>query len=412
MFKDNLEYRNTSHMGFKQIFPSKWLSMLLILLLFITQSVAAQDSPAMGQPEVDEAARSAMWLSVSYYTLVFLLICIVIGVIGKILRIYELTIQLQGKEKGINWNSVMGITCGLFLIFALYGTYWSYSVWGSMILPAASSLHGVKIDEMFYITLVITTIVLVITQVLLFGFSYLYSGSEDRKAYFYPHNNALEKVWTIVPAVALTVLVLMGFFTWRSITNTVEIAGQPPALNVDVTGRQFTWEVRYPGQDGKLGLKNYKLVTATNTLGVDYKDRSSYDDLHADEIVIPVNKAVRLNIIAQDVIHSVYIPHFRVQMNAVPGLPTHFMFTPIFTTEEMRTKQNNPKFNYILLCNKICGSGHYNMQKIVRVVSESEYKTWLTEQKPYLNDMLRKELKLADASQDPVAENDKLALNN
>ncbi|MGV8880084.1 MAG: cytochrome c oxidase subunit II [Sphingobacteriaceae bacterium] len=399
-------------MGFKKLFQYKLLFVLLIALFFITQNVSAQDSPAMGKAEVDEAARSAMWLSVAYYTFLFLLVCVVIGVIGKIFRIYDLTMEIQGKKKGINWNSVNAVICAIFLVLGLYGTYWTYDVLGSMILPAASSVHGIKIDEMFYITLILTTIVLVITQTLLFGFSYLYRGSENRKAYFYPHNNTIEKIWTIVPAVALTILVLMGFFTWRSITNNMDVAGQPAALNVDITGRQFAWEVRYPGLDNKLGVKNYKLVTASNILGVDFKDRSSYDDLHADEIVIPVNKAVRLNIIAQDVIHSVYMPHFRVQMNAVPGLPTHFMFTPTITTAEMREKLDKPKFDYLLLCNKICGSGHYNMQRVVRVVTEEEYKTWLTEQKPYLNDQLRKELKLANISPKHTVVEDKIALNN
>ncbi len=207
-----------------------------------------------------------------------------------------------------------------------------------------------------------------------------------------PHNNTIEKVWTIIPAIVLTILVVFGFFTWTKIENSSEAKGD---LDIDITGHQFAWELRYPGKDGKLGNVNYALYNSQNVLGIDYKDGRSMDDLQADTIVIPVYTSIRLNIHAQDVIHSVYMPHFRLQQNAVPGLPTFFKFTPTITTAEMRVKTDNPKFEYLLYCNKICGDGHYNMQKIVRVVSNAEYQDWIARQKPYLTDALKKELKLA-----------------
>ena len=201
-------------------------------------------------------------------------------------------------------------------------------------------------------------------------------------------------MWTIVPAIVLTILVVFGSLTWKDIMD-VPASQQRSALNIDVTGHQFAWEVRYPGADGILGDKNYKLYSPNNKLGVDFKDKHSDDDLTAGEIVVPVNKPVRFNIIAQDVIHSFYLPWFRVQINAVPGLPTYFQFVPTITTDEMRTKTDNPKFDYVLYCNKICGGGHYNMQKAFRVVTEPEYQDWLSKQKPYLTDQLRTELKMA-----------------
>jgi len=206
---------------------------------------------------------------------------------------------------------------------------------------------------------------------------------------------------------------VFGFFTWQEITNSTDAKGEA-SLNIDITGHQFAWEFRYPGKDGVLGKKNYTLTTANNNLGVDFKDKTSFDDLRADTLVLPVHKMVRLNIFAQDVIHSVYMPHFRVQMNAVPGLPTFFRFTPTITTDEMRTKTGDPKFEYLLYCNKICGSSHYNMQRVVRVVSESEYNQWIARQKPYLTDALKKELKLADATTPDQKDNSskRLALNN
>jgi cytochrome c oxidase subunit 2 len=111
---------------------------------------------------------------------------------------------------------------------------------------------------------------------------------------------------------------------------------------------------------------------------------------------LPVNKSIRLNIHAQDVIHSVYMPHFRVQLNAVPGLPTFFKFTPTITTAAMRREVGDPKFRvHWCIATKYAEARHYNMQKVVRVVEESEYQAWLAQQKPYLTDLIKKDLKFA-----------------
>jgi cytochrome c oxidase subunit 2 len=306
----------------------------------------------------------------------------------------------------------MAVICLVFLLAGLYGAYWSFTVQGSMTLPEAASVHGVKIDEMFTITTVLTMIVFFITQILLFGFLFQYRHSEKRRAHFLPHNNTIEKVWTIAPAIVLTILVVFGFFTWQKIMDNSDAKGETASINVDITGHQFAWEIRYPGKDGKLGPKNFTFVSAANKLGVDFKKKSSFDDLSADTMYLPVNRSVRLNIQAQDVIHSVYMPHFRVQLNAVPGLPTFFKFTPTITTADMRRKTDDPKFEYLVYCNKICGGGHYNMQKVVRVVSEAEYQSWLSRQKPYLTDQLRKELHFAAAGQQNTGSQNRLALNN
>jgi len=304
----------------------------------------------------------------------------------------------------------MGICCLIFLIFGMYGAYWSLTVQGSMKLPEAASVHGVAIDDMFDLTTVLTLIVFVITQILLFGFLFLYRGSDKRKAYFYPHNNTIEKAWTVIPAIVLTILVVFGFFTWQKVMDTTPQKGD---LNIDVTGHQFQWELRYPGPDGKLGAVNYTLYTQLNILGIDYKDRNSFDDLKADTMVLPVNRVIRLNIHAQDVIHSVYMPHFRVQLNAVPGLPTFFKFTPTITTAKMRQITDNPNFEYLLYCNKICGGSHYNMQKVVRVVTKEEYQEWISKQKPYLTDKLKQELKMAEVKTTAAGQSSsRLALNN
>jgi cytochrome c oxidase subunit 2 len=381
----------------------KVLAFLAVFMLLGTNLLMAQTTAT-----ADAAKPGVDWLGVGYYVLLFFLLVVSVAVIGKILKVYELSQQIQGK-KGIHWNNVMGIICLVFLVAGMVGAYWEFTVQGSMSLPEAASKHGVKIDDMFLTTTIITMIVFVITQILLFVFLFRYRHSDKRRAYFLPHNNTIEKVWTIIPAIVLTVLVIFGFFTWQEVENSAPAKND---INIDVTGHQFAWEIRYAGPDGVLGKKDFRLTAGANKLGIDYKDKNSMDDLQADTLVLPVNKTIRLNIFAQDVIHSVYMPHFRVQQNAVPGLPTFFKFTPTITTEEMRRKVEDPKFEYLLYCNKICGSTHYNMQKVVRVVTEGEYNQWIAKQKPYLTPALRTELKLASADQNKSITNNRLALNN
>jgi cytochrome c oxidase subunit 2 len=404
----NTEYQTTNTMAFKQIIHSKkLLALLAVFMLSGTNILMAQATTATA----DAAKPGVDWLGVSYYILLFVLLAISVAVIGKILKVYDLSQQIQGK-KGIQWNNIMAIVCLLFLVFGMAGAYWDITVQGSMTLPEAASKHGVKIDAMFLTTTIITLFVFVITQILLFTFLFRYKHSDKRRAYFLPHNNTIEKVWTIIPAIVLTVLVIFGFFTWQEVENSTDAKGGPASINIDITGHQFAWELRYAGPDGVLGKKDFRLTVGANKLGIDFKDKNSMDDLQADTLVMPVNKTIRLNIFAQDVIHSVYMPHFRMQQNAVPGLPTFFKFTPTITTAEMRRKVENPKFEYLLYCNKICGSSHYNMQKVVRVVTEGEYTQWLAKQKPYLTPALRTELKLAAADQNKSITNNRLALNN
>jgi cytochrome c oxidase subunit 2 len=412
-------------MGFKQLingiallntFKNKHLvknskklaSFFAVLMLSGTSLVMAQSVSTADS--VTAAEKSTMWTGVAYYALLFLVACFCVAILGKILKVYDLSLKMQGK-KGLNWNNIMGICCAIFLVAGLYGAYWSLTVQGSMSLPEAASAHGGAIDDMFNLTTVLTLIVFVITQIALFGFLFLYRGSDKRKAYFYPHNNTIEKIWTVVPAIVLTMLVVFGFFTWQKVMDTTPGKND---INIDVTGHQFAWELRYPGKDGKLGAVNFTLSNGSNILGIDFRDRYSLDDLRADTLVLPVNHSIRINLHAQDVIHSFYLPHFRVQLNAVPGLPTFFKFVPTITTAEMRMKTDNPKFEYLLYCNKICGAAHYNMQKVIRVVSEPEYQDWIARQKPYLNDQLKKELKLAEVkSTDPKkVSSNRLALNN
>jgi len=336
-----------------------------------------------------------------YGILLVLLICVLVGVIGKIIQVYELTRRMNGKDTTYylyNFNAVLFLVA---LVLGLYGVYWSYVHHGGQSFREAVTEHGQRIDTMFIITTIICTIVLVVMHIGLFFFAYLYRARATRKAYFYPHNNTIEKIWTITPAIVLTILVLFGFFTWRNITNVPEEA-QKNALHIEVVGEQFTWTVRYPGRDGQLGERNYRLTTPLNGLGMDFNDKKNWDDQLGSEIVLPVNRPVRVQIGSKDILHSFYMPDFRVQMNAVPGMKTYFQFTPTVTTEEMRDRLGDYKYDFVMLCAKICGGGHYNMQKKVRIVTEEEYQAWLNEQPYFFTEDLRKEFKVSQTKDEPT----------
>jgi len=386
-------------------------------------SVAATDAPeakapaatpnASVAPAADTADESTpidpqVYKNFFYGLLVVFLICVLIGVIGKILQVYELTRRMNGKDTTYylyNFNAVMFL---IALILGLYGVYWSYVHHGGQAFRAAVSEHGQKIDTMFIITTIICTVVLVVMHIAMFSFAYIYRARPTRKAYFYPHNNTIEKIWTITPATVLTILVLFGFFTWRGITNIPE-EDQKNAIHIEVVGEQFTWTIRYAGRDGQLGERNYKLTTPLNGLGIDFNDKKNWDDQMTSEIVLPVNKPVRVQIGSKDILHSFYMPDFRVQMNAVPGMKTYFQFTPTVTTEEMRDRMDDPNYDFVLLCAKICGGGHYNMQKKVRIVTEEEYNAWLSEQPYFFTEDLQKEFKLSQAGGASTTDNKLLA---
>jgi cytochrome c oxidase subunit 2 len=247
-------------------------------------------------------------------------------------------------------------------------------------VPVASE-HGVLYEHMFWATTILTLIVFFITQILLFYFSFRYHYREDRKAQFYPKNDTLEKIWTIVPAIVMAILVFAGLKTWNKITS------KPPedAEVVEIMGYQFAWKIRYPGKDNKLGSYDYRLIDATNVMGVDFRDKASFDDFEPREMHIPKGKPVLFKIRSRDVIHSVYCPFFRLKMDAVPGMPTSFWFVPTKSTDDMRQETGNPKFNYEIACAELCGRGHFSMRLLVVVDTPEEYAKWKAEQKPWLS---------------------------
>jgi cytochrome c oxidase subunit 2 len=295
-----------------------------------------------------------------------------------------------------------------FLIFIYAITLFSFWKWGDVLLPDASSEHGIEYDNLMWISFAIIFFTQTITQALLHYFAYKYRGEKGKKALFYADNDRLEAIWTIIPVIALAGLILYGLYTWTDIMTVEE---NEDALVVELYAQQFNWKARYAGEDGVLGDANVRFLQdfdGKNLVGIDATDPNGFDDVVVQELHLPTGREVIFKMRSQDVLHSAYMPHFRAQMNCVPGMITEFAFVPTVTTEEMRQtedmkakvkkinairRENSQAliakgeealepyvFDYLLLCNKICGASHYNMQMKIVVETPEEFEKWMTDQ--------------------------------
>jgi cytochrome c oxidase subunit 2 len=316
-------------------------------------------------------------------TLLELIVTIlVIVAIARIVRILELTHRLSpapAEEISQKDNNIQGnlmLFC-LFvgMIFIIFTT-WRYS---RFILPVSASAHGVQIDALMNVNYVLIFTVFFITQILLFYFAYKYKHNSNRRGDFIPENHKLELIWTIIPTIVLGGMIVYGLTVWNGITQSDH--SKENVQLIELYGQQFKWTARYAGKDNILGHANFMKINSNNPLGVDSLDPHSKDDVLTSELHLKVNQPTNFYIRAQDVIHSVYLPHFRLQMNAVPGMTTQFYFVPTITTAKMREITKNEKFDYILLCNKICGAAHYTMRMKVVVDDDVQYTEWMGKQK-------------------------------
>ncbi len=334
--------------------------------------------------------------------LVLLAIILLIIAGHQLLRIIELS---RGLKKTTEWevtkgdNDRMGKAMVIFMVFFFGFFFWQVIRWKDRALPGSASEHGLSIDVLWDANMYLIIFVFLVTNFFLFWFAYKYRGNGTQQAVYYPHNNKLEMAWTIIPASALAFIIIFGLKYWNEIMNESE---DPNKVLIELYAKQFDWTARYAGKDGKLGSTDYRQISGSNSVGMDTADVLGNDDiLVKNEFHIPVGREVVLEMRSRDVIHSAYLPHFRTQMNCVPGMVTTFKFKPIKTTAEMR---NDPyvkqlmaginaqrkingeepvEFDYVLLCNKICGASHYNMQMTVIVETEAEYNAWLAKQKSF-----------------------------
>ncbi|MCM4154225.1 cytochrome c oxidase subunit II [Arenibacter sp. N53] len=328
--------------------------------------------------------------------------------IWQMTKIFELS-QIRASNSQVaseTDNKYNGYLMFAFLIF-IYGitifSFWKYS---KTLLPEAASEHGGEYDYLMVVSFVIIFIVQTLTQFLLHYFAFKYRGDGGKKALFYADNDRLEFIWTIIPVIVLAGLILWGLYAW---TNIMDINDEDDPLTVELYAQQFNWTARYAGNDNVLGEANVRMIDIdkANILGLDSADPNAADDIIVKELHLPVGRKVNFKMRSQDVLHSAYMPHFRAQMNCVPGMITQFSFTPTITTEEMRQnadvvdkvkringirakkaaqgiENTDPwEFDYILLCNKICGKSHYNMQMKIIVETEEEYNAWIASQKTF-----------------------------
>lgn len=324
----------------------------------------------------------------------------------------ENTQVANDKDNRINGYLMMG-----FLAFIYIITIVSFVKWGDLpLMSNAASEHGVKIDNLMITSFALLFFVQTVTQFLLHYFAFKYKGEKGKKAVFYADNDKLEFIWTIIPTIVLAGLIIYGLFTWTEIMN---VNNDDDPLVIELYAQQFNWKARYAGDDNTLGKANVRLINIDNAniLGLDESDPNAQDDVITTELHLPVGKPVLFKMRSQDVLHSAYMPHFRAQMNCVPGMVTQFGFTPTITTEEMRetpemidkvaninrirTENSNKliekgedpldpyEFDYLLLCNKICGKSHYNMQMKIIVESQEDYDAWISEQRVFKNSLVQ-----------------------
>ncbi len=376
-----------------------------------------------------------------------ILIVIVLGAIAiaQLVRVYELSSKLRktgeneisNRDNRLNGNFML-----LFVILLFVGFVWLMLKYGWTGRGDAASVHGKETDWLLDVNLWLILVVFFITNALLFFFAYKYVKKPGVPAYYFPHDNKLELIWTVVPAIVLAVIIVLGLKKWNDVTS----EPSNDAIRVELFSKQFDWTARYSGEDNKLGKFDYKLTTDVNELGLmtgpmidsainnmengatginrlskdlndpnvmmsqedrDLKLKDLYvkerliralyqmkerynskmdamaedDFIQKDTLYLCVNKPYEFNFRAKDVIHSAYFPHFRAQMNTVPGQVTRFKFTPDVTTKQMQKRMHNNAFNYILMCNKICGGAHYKMKMMVVVLTKHEYDTWLASKK-------------------------------
>lgn len=316
-----------------------------------------------------------------------LAIVLIFIIVFQLAKASELMGILKGDKEGQTSESTNN-THGFLLMFlmitgliAVILGWWLVEpklIQGSLSYEPAS-MHGKSVNNMFWTTSIICGIAFFITQALLFFFSYKYRARKGHKAQHFSHDNKLEIIWTVIPAIVLTVLVARGIETWYEITSDAPEG----ARIVEVTAQQFNWIVRYPGDDAVLGKREFELISGENALGINWSDEKSHDDIMPTEIVLEKDVPVMFKLGAKDVLHSFYLAHFIIKMDCVPGIPTQFWMKPTISTNEMREIQNNSEFDFELACAELCGRAHYNMRFVVKVLETKEYNEWLAEQTPF-----------------------------
>jgi cytochrome c oxidase subunit 2 len=231
-------------------------------------------------------------------------------------------------------------------------------------LPPQGSTFAPEIDGMFTAILIITGITFVLVEVGLLWFIFAYRERPGRKAFYTHGNTRAEIIWTAIPAVTMVILGIASNGLWVKIKGRNSVPAN--AYPIGVHAKQFEWWFTYPGPDGKLGRTDPTLVDKnTNPTGLDPADPTGHDDLVVrNQLHIPVGRPVVAYLMAEDVIHSFYVPEFRVRQDVVPGMVIKSWF------------EATVPGTYELGCSQLCGLGHYKMRAVVTVHTQADFDTW------------------------------------
>ena len=344
--------------------------------------------------------------------IVLVLLSIALWQLTKIFDLTQVGVKQSSQIATDNDNNVQGYLMFGFLAFIYVFTIYGLLKWGGLVLHTPASAHGAMVDSLMNITWVLIFFVQTITQAFLHYFAFKYRGKQTNTALYFADNNKLEFIWSIIPAIVLAGLILYGLYAW---TNIMFVDEDEDVIEIELYAQQFNWKARYSGQDNVLGKANVRYIEGVNALGIDPADPNAQDDKVVTELHLPLGKKILFKMRSQDVLHSAFMPHFRAQMNCVPGMVTQFAFEPIYTTQQMRdmpfmqekvaninairakksielVAKGLPAldpytFDYLLLCNKICGASHYNMQMKIVVDTPEDYKKWLATQKSFKEEL-------------------------
>ena len=241
-------------------------------------------------------------------------------------------------------GAVRALRPALFLFLALGAAAPAAALPIWLHLPEQASTYAHEIDAMFHLIMWITGVVFVIVEALLLYFLWKYRHRPGRKAHYTHGNNRLEVIWTIVPALICVMLALLSRRIWTEIKENMPA----DALQVQITGEQFAWNFKYAGADGKFDTPD--------------------DVITLNQLHFPVGKPVVATLASKDVIHSFYLPEFRVKQDAVPGLKTRIWF------------EGNRVGSWDIACAELCGLGHYRMKGFVTVDTPEDFQKWMGEQ--------------------------------
>jgi cytochrome c oxidase subunit II len=263
-------------------------------------------------------------------------------------------------------HSATGPMLAVFLVLLVLASSWLFMQrrWW---LPELASIHGVDIDRVFLVTLIITGVLFVLLQAILAWFALRY-GEQRRGRARYWIRPGLEKRFALIAGIVIfgvdVTIFALGESQW------FKAWGPSPDGTplIEVMGEQFVWNFRYPGPDGMFGNTDPSLISSTNPFGIDKTDPSNADDIISiNQLHLPEGKPARLRLRSHDVIHSFFLPHQRVKQDVVPGMQIEIWFVP------------DRAGQYEIACSQLCGLGHYRMQARLTVESQEEFDKWLRE---------------------------------